>query len=389
MTQIIDAIQYMDAKLRSKPRLEYTRRASRRYEVCFQPPCPPGADGLCPPICHWETEHYDERYSDVAQVTSSEIVSVGDLVFLSEQVTQLPENAILQRQVYRNCDDVNSSLTISMSVSGTEGYSLGFSKNVTTTSTASVNAQYGGEFGSLGTSLSFNRSVQIGRSETLQESQTVSRSVSVTVQIPPKTTGVASLLAYETEIEIPFTATVVLDGALKANNSGLNRASQLLSDEERTLEIEGILTIKNVSEGVFKTETIGGACTGEVEERLGFNEITEFRVPVESLEEQSAIGFEKLNSISSVDQQARLLRFPPSPESDGPVIGPIANGVSYEIIYSRPFVRPDVRCGYNDIGVPNLGTFNAEGRQYYHHVNGQLVRTWTAEEERWIGCYNP
>jgi hypothetical protein len=52
-------------------------------------------------------------------------------------------------------------------------------------------------------------------SQTNESSSTaITRTSSTTVSIPPKRSGRFEVLAYETTIEVPFSATVVIDGEL-------------------------------------------------------------------------------------------------------------------------------------------------------------------------------
>ncbi|MFK7940840.1 MAG: hypothetical protein AB8B82_15775 [Roseovarius sp.] len=390
MTVVTDIASVLNNHLRNKPHVEYTRQATRQVQHCIRVQDNGFEKGL---QCFWRDEAYTERYSGPAQVASTEVVDVRDIIFDEERITTFPENVRLQRQTYQNCDDVSSSLSLSMSVSGTQTYSLAFTKAITTNTSFSANFRFSGKFGSLGTTMGFRRSVRVGETETIRNSQTVSRSVSARVSIPPKSSGVASLLAYETEIEVPFKATVVVEGALTTNESGFGRASDLLSLDERTTTIEGVLQIKDVSDGVFKTENFPGGCPNLNEDAQPFEEKRSFQLPATALSEEQVSGFRPMSdAFGNKDVQfldAKLHSFGTDSAKDGPEFEPIPDGVQYTILYTRSASRPDVQCGFNDLGFANIATFDVEVRQYLEYVDGHIVNSWTEEEETFTGCYVP
>ena len=74
---------------------------------------------------------------------------------------------------------------------------------------------------------------------------------------------------------------------------------------------------------------------------------------------------------------------------DGPTIGP-SNGISYQVIGTHLLTRMDAgRCGYHDLSLPNDAVFSVESRLYHEYDHGRLLRTWSANVEAFVRCYEP
>src|SRR5690606_16670741 len=52
-----------------------------------------------------------------------------------------------------------------------------------------------------------------------------------------------NIVFYETSLEVPFSGAVIVDGGVDANLDNLQKSSQLLTVEERTIPIEGVLAV--------------------------------------------------------------------------------------------------------------------------------------------------
>lgn len=383
-----DAKEYLDRLLAKAPSVEYKRTVQSRREVCRYEPSDADSPGKhLRRVCELQTFDTIQRYSDQPRVKSTEVVEVMDLEFLKEKVVLLPERALLARQRFENCANVQSSTTLSLSISGTRGFSITKSSTVATTSGGSVTLAYVGAFGSLNTSFSFTRSVTLGKSTTENYSESVGRSLATTISIPPLTSGIASLLAYETTVEIPFQAKVVIDAELVHNESGVTRASTFLDRNARTVPFSGAIILRNVSESLFRTEALPGpVCDVGNKQGTVQSEITEFILPASSITEEQLKGFCSFSdALGGLESNLALVY---SDSATGPVIGPIPDGIHYTIIYTRPFSRPHIGCGFSDLGQPNLGLFLAEGREYVEYRNNQEVRRWFEENEVFTGCWS-
>jgi len=248
--------------------------------------------------------------------------------------------------------------------------------------TGSVN--YAGNGGSI----TFTWNQTISASETVQESKsdTVTRTVNDTLVIPPKTALDAELFAYQAAAGLPFSAQVVIDGDLVANQSGVTKASQLLTVAERTLPFEGVLTLNEVSNSVFRTIPLIGAdaCVPAPAAET----FTKFKISPQQLVKMNAqfdaAAVEKYSTLLSPEMKKQLAATVMS--DDGPSIGP-ADGTSYSILYSLEVLKPDAgNCGFNDLSVPNGGIYKRETRQYETYANGKLISREVKDVDTFLRC---
>ena len=117
--------------------------------------------------------------------------------------------------------------------------------------------------GTLSTSLTWNAAFSTSTTQTDGESTTVTRSRSDQFSVAQNKAVEISLLAFQVTVQVPFSATVVVDGKLFDNLSGKLKASNLLSADERTFPVKGTLTITDVSGELIKTKNIAGVCDGK------------------------------------------------------------------------------------------------------------------------------
>jgi len=138
-----------------------------------------------------------------------------------------------------------------LSVSGTKGWSTTKTQTIGSSTTISLNRTFTSSYQGTGESTSFGVSETISLSSataaTESSSQTDQRNFTVSVSISPKHAGFSRILAYQAEIEVPFSAVVVVDGDLESNNSGYTKASQLLNPSERTLPFSGVVRAQGLS----------------------------------------------------------------------------------------------------------------------------------------------
>jgi hypothetical protein len=197
--------------------------------------------------------------------------------------------------------------------------------------------------------------------------------------------GAIEYLAYETAIDIPFQATVVVDGPLEANISGYSRASDLLSTAERTLPFKGIVHVQNVSEGIVRNISTPGKPDCQNAHGTSSTTVEHFDLPARDL------SSDYLNSFhAKTDAKPWVLSLSPDKRtfgirSEGPTIGP-ADGIVYEIVSSSKITRPTPACGFNDISVPNSGAYSVETRRYHQYANGSQVAEWMDTVETFDSC---
>jgi hypothetical protein len=387
------AIDYLNKMLATKRPITYERIAKAERQIC-QPPPPchvSRGEGECEnrePRCH--TEYYDvvQSYSDYARVTSTEIISVTNLTFDNSRMVALPEKGLLQTLEYQLCDpNASVTTTLTLSVTGTHGYQVTKGDSVSTTVGGSVSTSYNSMYGSASTTLNFSRSIGTSNSVAESFSETVTRSTSVTISPKPGSQGKLEFLAFETTIDVPFSATITVDGALVGNKSNYTNASQLLTETERTLPFRGVLRLTNVSNGLERTTGVPGspACKGGIAEPFIKNTVTT-TFPAKALSDAALKTFSKPTKQNLMfilkSNQSGLTDLV---SGDTPGIGP-PDGVVYQILFTIEITKPTPMCGYNDVGFPNNAVYSVETREYTQYSNGTIVSRWQDQNETFKNC---
>ncbi|TPN38679.1 hypothetical protein FKO01_04955 [Mesorhizobium sp. B2-3-3] len=376
-----DATRFLNGLLSEKKNIKRHRTVQVEIEEChtYRNPGDPSQSDR---ECSTNTESRSQNFAAKPKAISSFVVDVRNLQFHQDSVVALPSTPILSHQFYRNCaDDTVVSGTVSLSVSGTEGYSVTKSKSVGTTMSGSVtmHAQLAplGVGGGGSTTFSMSRSVSLSDSETENHSEATTRTQTYTVSIPKKSIGTFSMLAYQTTIDLPFSATVIVDGKLEANDSKVKNASDLLTEAERSMPFEGIVRMTNVSEGVFQTDRLPGNPQCDDNDTRLTTRSEEFLLPPGS----------ELNGAFRLPQDFyAMLQLVPSINSpDEPTIGS-AEGVHYQVMASYPVQQPDPQCGFNDLGVPKSATYRTELRNYTNYVAGKLIASWSETVSAFEQC---
>jgi hypothetical protein len=215
---------------------------------------PAAVDFVRPPrVCHYEkvVVSKKEQYEEEAKVASFHIVTVSDLRPLAEKITKFPVKAHLGELIITNCGktkDLTPSLGFDESVTHTDTVTM--SRSVTDGTTASAKLSYSDKSSGWGAEIgiSFTHSVQIGKQEGFVDTSTETRKENVTAQVTPMTQGRATFRVYELTEEIPFLGTAVVDGMLDTGKA----VSDLLSEQERTFQLEGTLNVTGVSSGEYR-----------------------------------------------------------------------------------------------------------------------------------------
>ena len=312
---------------------------------------------------------------DQARVVSSEILEVRGVRFDDARTVALPEKAMLASTAYDNCADATVSTTLSLSVSGTSGYSFTKGDSVSATIGGSATLTFVGKSGSFATTLSVSRTVGTSSSTTESYQETTTRSQSVTLTVQGRKQGKFELIALETTIEVPFSATIIVDGSIAPNTNGLLKASQLLGEAERTLPFNGVLRITNVSDSKIRTSEVPGAPACATTENSVRKKYSSISFPAAGLAAQEIATFQrpglglpsplKFKFVDPSHLRGQLQLF----LGDGPSIGP-ADGVSYTVLYTTDDVHPTHECGFNSLVFQKNGVFSIEAREYTSYANG-------------------
>lgn len=395
----VDVQLFLNQKLTSKPSVKLSRNVPITTKSCKtiyphnsgsgrgrRPGEGDPEDRMPVTVCTDTNTNSVQQYEDSASVITTKILKVNNLVFNKSQMVTLPERGIFDYADYQNCDDVSLSQTVSLSVSGNKGFSVTKTESLTTSKSGSIslNASFTG--GSASTTLSISESIGLSSQTNESSSDTVTRTSSTTVSIPPKRSGRFELLVYETTIEIPYSASVVVDGDLAPNESGLTMASQLLSEDERTLPFSGVLRITNVSNANIRTIPAPKPyqCK-DTEKDLTLTTHPFVTIPSKAIQKATKKAF--------TSEKALFSKIKPSVRNSftidslaAPQIGP-ADGIGYEIISISDVAKAEPSCGFNDLGIMNLGLFSIETRRYTQYANGSLVAFWVDKIETFKSCW--
>jgi hypothetical protein len=361
--------------------------------------------------CRWVSGgSRPETYVDTARVRNTQVLEVRDLSFQHEKITGLPENALLARVDYYNCGPGVFSTSETLSVSGTRGWTV--TKTSTIGSTFTVGLADTFTYGYSSTTLSFSQSISLSSSTSGSESVSIgdSRSVNASISIQHGEAGYLEMLVYQTTAEVPFTATVMVDGDLEDNVSGFTKASALLSASERSIQFSGNIRVTGMSEAKVGNSppNIPFACAADKTQTYRSGP-SHRRIPAEDLSDEYKKRFSSAGDAATfidgrigeiVERTATKLMevsaptpntitgagpILPDPNIVGPSIGR-PNGTTFTVVSTSTMVKPTPACGFNDLSLPNMGTFLVQGRQYETWLDGMLVATWPEQVETFQSC---
>lgn len=198
-----------------------------------------------------------------------EIVDTSEIAFDAPSFKELPDEVTIALARAQNCQDAGlasvsnnvgvtvsrgSSLSITSSVTRTVGKTLGFSYKVPD-SGFTINGQ-----------LSVSNATSSGSTKMEQESTSIARSTTATVSnLKPNTAVAIEVYAYKIGVTAPFSAKLVVDAALSANDRGLKRLSDIAAPDKRTFYIRGVLNTNNASQAnvvYYEAPFSKAACRG-------------------------------------------------------------------------------------------------------------------------------
>jgi hypothetical protein len=91
-------------------------------------------------------------------------------------------------------------------------------------------------------------SLSTANAETSSTTETAQASATVS-QLTKGQAGSEELVMYQASADVPIHATVVVDGNLVDNTNGYKRASDLLTEAERTMPFDGVIHLTGASDG--------------------------------------------------------------------------------------------------------------------------------------------
>ena len=389
----VNAAELLNAALANKPFILKSGSREFKERVCYpsQPifsirPFGPMHDGEWPPLratCKDEIRHEAFTYTDYARVTSTEIIAASSPAFGAVGLTGIPERVRIETEEFENPGNVAISHNSSLQLSAQESFTIRLLHSVTTTKTHRISVSGGiKDIGSASASADYAIAISNSEETSSVKGQTIVRSTSTTYQIPPRTYTKIELLAFESSARIPFTMTAILDGDLEPNVSSLSRASQILSEAERTFLIEGYVDVSTLSHSKVRVKNrpmSDDENPNPSSYRAVFYNAEYFAS--EALLEFIAKEFVELSALNCDENYHVQLQ-------DDPTIGP-PDGIHHRLLYSSLVYEPSPACGFNDLGVMNMAEFNLEAREYSEYAGGKLVRQWQEEVRTFSRCVNP
>lgn len=382
----ISATEHLNSMLAGKPAVRVrVQRHRTAYDCQWR-----RAAGDWTEVCWPKDEVFDEIVSLPASVTSSLIVEVKKMAAHKERVKSFPIMARVRSEIIKNCSDsITFQKTMSLSVQFTKGWSVQKTAGVSTTAggTLTVSAEVpflkaaGGTF-------NFSQTVSSSSQSSESYSHLETRSSSELISVKPQSAGEYYLIAYEETLEVPFSAEIVVDGPLATNESGFSMASDLLSEQERTLPFDGSLTISDASRGetsirYLDWKVVCADTQGEHVARLS----REFVVPESALDASFKSRFSE-PSIQLRENGINLGSRRPTAAPDE--IGPPPDGKLFETLYSIEEQRMDPgQCGFNDLGVPNAGIYKVDYGTWHEYLGGREVATYAGKQETFMRCNIP
>lgn len=381
-----DATEFLNRQLALLPQLP--RIATREW---VQRECTGGSDhelfkqdGPDPhPPRYCRDVRHEEQYVAyaVASVVSTEIVVATEPNFGDVQPTGIPEQVRIATREYQNPTTVSITYQSSLTVSGVQSTSVRLTDSVSTTLRRGLVVRGTFAFGSADASVSLDTTVSSTDEYTEVQTATVQKTNSDTFAIPPKTSVKFEFLVYESSARIPFKLKAIIDGDLASNSAGLTRASQLLTEEQRSLDISGFIQVSGLSNGKVRISYT------KIEDGL-FSQPSQIWYEEKFQLDHMLTEFIRSNFVSvaqlnrTVDDNQSVLAL------DGPTIGP-PDGVHYQIVSTRSIYQPTPACGFNDLGSMQLGEFSLETREYTEWRDGAEVRRWTDEISLFVRCIIP
>jgi len=247
----VDPASFLNSVLAAKQLMvKKTRQVDVQQIICTWV----GEGGHRTRDCQNLTHQEPRQYTDNARVTGSQVIEVENLLFSFSKMTELPERILEQREDYYNCGEGPFTVSNSIGVTGTRSTTVTKTQTVSasTTMTLTTSGTVNAGFASATTSFAIGLTIGISSATATAETQTDSeaRTFGVSITLNPGQSGYSVIDAVQTAIDIPYSASVIVDGALESNDSGYNTASQLLSEADRTISVSGTLHALGVSNAV-------------------------------------------------------------------------------------------------------------------------------------------
>ena len=242
----VDARQQLEAQLQGKGMVQKERTVIRDV---------PTQTGGCNDRghCHTWIEHWNrpfiETYNDYLHVTSASVVKVLKITYQEPVLNSVPPRLHVKSVTGKNCTNSKQTINTTLALSVQTSQSVTWSRTVTTgtsfTLGLSMNQSFSYGGGTTGQtesgSVTFSRSVSVTDGTQQGWIDTVSPSEQVVRDVPKMTQVWGSLQVAEGDMGVPFTASVLVDGPVDANDNNIVHVSDVLGEDQRTFLIQGVI----------------------------------------------------------------------------------------------------------------------------------------------------
>jgi hypothetical protein len=310
----------------------------------------------------WYTTE-QQTYPDIARVVNAQVIQVSTVQYDEAHMVSLPSIALFDESTYYNCTDGEYIPTLSLTVSGQYGWGVSKTHSIGSTTTVNLGGTFPLSLGANGLpvaggptfNMSMSQSITLSDSTTSSEShsETVTRQDTDQKQIPGNSTSQITIVAYQLALDVPFSATVIIDGNMEDNTSGYTKASDLLSAAQRTITFDGTMHLKGVTEKSVLVVPAPLSCTDpKLRNGTGLFEQRSWSTPVR----HPVDGF----VMQAVSDEARrdhsaLLRQDPTGAHD-----------DYQVLARTTVIKSaGAQCGRDTTGKPMSGLFYEEMRNYF------------------------
>lgn len=187
------------------------------------------------------------------------VFDFGDAVY-----DDLPDSAEVTKIRFNNCTDTPQRISKTLTLSSTARDSISLTNTVTKTKTQRIHVQFGFKFPIFsaggGASYTVARAHSVSSNSSSSESSTVTRSTNISLTVPPKSSLVAEAIIYDLPASVPFTVQALANASISRNLEGISYASDVLSDAQRNLTLNGSIDAVAVSEIDVNTYQYDLAC---------------------------------------------------------------------------------------------------------------------------------
>lgn len=397
--QEIDVANDLNAKLISATPLSYGELKNKEVKVCkivmrdvtVGGPISGLKVEMPEEVCQTSNKVVDTRYRAPGKVKSTEIIEVQDFKFHEDRLVELPESIVVKEVPIYYCIVGSFDNSIGESINVTRGHSFNKNKSVATTTSLSVTA---GNTATTGVSATagYQRTLTVGSNEGNTKSESVTKNMTNIVRFTGPQAVNVKIFAYESTLDIPYSGSVIVDADLIENNSGVMKASQILSLEDRTFPISGKLRVDEVSNVEYRVFSIPDGCVDPelqgskiVEVKPQYRTAVKLTPELERLRDnQGSNSQPSQTNVSDIPNSASKSTSGNLSNKTASIIAQVispADGVSYTVISSHAIQKSDPSCGYSQFGFAKPRNFLVEKREYKEASNGTIVRTWTETTE--------